>query len=317
MLGGLLGASSSPDLGEGISSVGELAHPWSDGIVRLSCEDCAVSGLFVNAYPVSFQRDVALWRMARREGDDKRILEQELGMSLWADQDAFWSARKPEGRGEATLESFVASPPSGRTLFAARDALVAHAHEVGRAGEMSFMGLLEVQESDRFLLEPQLVVRLVQEPYIDDDAAVVVRAKTRWRSAQDLSVAEVARVAVGERAVRLAGQGPRRGYVESLGQGGLHLRVGTATEVVAAEDYALVTGSRLVVAWRGQRALRDLQVASGVLTVSNRRNRYAVKHRFQTAGRMLRALGWPVPLPGGGCMELGKSPLSVQIESQE
>jgi hypothetical protein len=61
---------------------------------------------------------------------------------------------------------------------------------------------------------------------------------------------------------------------------------------------------------------RQLQVASGVLTIANKRNRYAVRDRFEIAGRMLRNLGWPVALPGSGQMQLG-SPIRVQIEGSE
>ena len=89
------------------------------------------------------------------------------------------------------------------------------------------------------------------------------------------------------------------------------MRVEPTVETVAAADYALIVGSRLVVAWRGSEALRDLNIASGVLTVSNKRNRYAVKDRFETAGRMLRALEWPVPMPGGATLTLGK-PVAIR-----
>jgi hypothetical protein len=47
------------------------------------------------------------------------------------------------------------------------------------------------------------------------------------------------------------------------------------------------------VAWLGPEGLHDLNIASGVLTVANKRNRYAVNDRFETAGRLLRALTWP------------------------
>jgi len=277
-----------------------------------------MAALFLNAYSVSFEGGISLWRSARPEDEDKRALEHELGMALWVDRDAVWSARRPDGR-DATLESFAPSQSRGRTMFAAREGLVSHARDsgrdawFGRAGEMSFVGLLAQQETDEFVLEPQLVARFAQEAYVEADAVIVVRARTRWRSARTLAEPDLQRLARGERAVRLGGDGPRRGLVDSVTPDELHLRVAGATEVVAPENYSLVAGARLVVAWRGPTVLRELQVASGVLTISNRRNRYAVKDRFQTAGRMLRALGWPVALVGEGQMELG-SPVAVQLE---
>lgn len=275
-------------------------------------------GLYVNAYPVTFEGDVVLWRIDRAEEDDKRQLEGEFGMALWGERQAFWAVREPVGR-HAVSQSFPAGRPRGRVLFAAREALVAHALDqardawFGRAGEMSFAGLLAPQEVDGFVLEPQLVARLVQEPYIDGDAAVVVRPRTRWRTRERLDDAEVAAVAVGQPAVRLSGEGPRRGEVASVGRDELVLRTGAEQRRVPPEDYALVTGSRLVVAWRGQQVFRQLQIASGVLTVSNKRNRYAVKDRFEIAGRMVRTLGWPVALPGSGKIRLGP-PIGVELE---
>jgi hypothetical protein len=213
-----------------------------------------------------------------------------------------------------------AKQPRGRVLFATREAIVDHARAAqreawfGRAGEMSCLGLSPSQETDRFVLEPQLVMRLVQEPYVDLDAAVVVRTRTRWRCAGTLADRELHAYAIGEPAVRLGGDGPHRGRVEALSTDELRLAVGDDTASVSPADYALVAGSRLVVAYRGQQALRELQIASGVLTVTNRRNRYAVKERFRMAGSMLRALDWPVALPGGGRIELC-APLQLAMET--
>jgi hypothetical protein len=114
---------------------------------------------------------------------------------------------------------------------------------------------------------------LVQEPYLDADAAVVVRARTRWRCAGTLADTGLHRFAFDEPAIRLAGDGPRRGHVAAVSADELWRRAGGASVSVAHGDYALVAGSRLVVAYRGQQALRELQIASGVLTVANHRNR--------------------------------------------
>jgi hypothetical protein len=276
-----------------------------------------VSGLFVNAYDIAFEGDVTLWRFPRLDGADKRDAELNAGVSLWTDADTFWCTRKPAGTSQARSVSLPTADPGGLVLFAARDALIEQAHQAGRdawfgrGGEMHFMGLLASQTADRFVLEPELVVRLVQEEFVDADALAVVRARTRWRSQEPLASPEVAARAVAERAVRLRGEGPRRGWVEAVAGEEVRLRVGPAVHSLAAADYALIVGSRSVVAWRGSEALRDLNIASGVLTVSNKRNRYAVKDRFETAGRMLRALTWPVPLPGDATITLGK-PVAIR-----
>lgn len=181
---------------------------------------------------------------------------------------------------------------------------------------MHFVGLLAAQESDGFVVEPELVVRLAEEAYVTSDAIAIVRTRSRWRTAATLADPQVAEWSVGESAIRLRGDGPRRGRVEISDGNTLRLRIGPDTHSVNPADYALVVRSRLVVAWRGTQALRDLNVASGMLTVSNKRNRYAVKDRFEMAGKMLRALEWPVPVSSEGKLVLGK-PIGIRLEEPE
>jgi len=286
--------------------------------VRRDRDATVVAGLYLNAYSLRFVGEVELWRLPREADEDKRVREAELGVALWGERDAFWAVNRPP-ISEATIERIPARRPRGRVLFAAREAIVSHALAndreawFGRAGEMSCLGLLPSQTIDRFVLEPQLVMRLVQERFVQTDSAVVVRARTRWRCAGTLADTDLRRHAVGEPAVRVSGSGPRRGHVHSVSADELQLRAAAETVSVSPRDYTLVAGSRFVAAWRGHDVLRELQVASGMLTVSNRRNQYAVKDRFLTAGRMLRGLGWPVPFPGGGHIELD-SPLQIQME---
>jgi hypothetical protein len=278
-----------------------------------------VAGLFLNAYALAFDGDVEMWRLPRGEHDVKRDLEDEFGLALWGERDAFWAAHEPTGVATPVLLS--AANPRRRVLFAAREAIVASAeragHEAwfGRGGEMNCLGILPAQQVDRFDLQPQLVMRLVQEDYIDAEAAILVRAKTRWRCSGSLADGDVHGIAVGERAIRLRGDGPRAGVVEAVGGTRLQLRIGSETVRANPEDYALVTGSRLVAAWRGSEILRELQIASGVLTISNRRNRYAIQERFRMAGQMLRSLEWPLPLPGGGNIKLEDS-IRIHREDQ-
>ena len=73
--------------------------------------------LYVNAYPLIFEGTVSLWRIVRAATDDKRTREAELGMALWGERDAFWSAREPQGE-RATEETFPAAQPQGRVVFA-------------------------------------------------------------------------------------------------------------------------------------------------------------------------------------------------------
>jgi hypothetical protein len=87
-----------------------------------------VAGLYLNAYPLRFDGDVELWRIARAERDDKRARERALGLSLWAEREAFWSARRPPAN-IGSRQRMAATEPRGRVLFAAREAIVDHAND--------------------------------------------------------------------------------------------------------------------------------------------------------------------------------------------
>lgn len=295
------------------------AEPPEARLVRPARDHHGVAGLFLNAYALDFDGDVEMWRLSRTDDAGKRDLEDHLGVALWAERDAFWAARRPTTQGKRV--TMPIREPRGRVLFAVRESLVSDAEDAGceawfgRGGEISVLGLVSSQQADRFELQPQLTLRFVQEDYLDAPAALLVRAKTRWRCSGSLADSDLHAIAPGERATRLSGLGPRMGIVEAVGPSGLRLRAGSATVEVASEDYALVAGSRLVSAWRGSAVLRDLQVASGVLTQSGKRNRYAVHERFRMAGQMVRALRWPLELPGGGTVTLG-DPARVRRASE-
>ena len=171
-------------------------------------------------------------------------------------------------------------------LFAARAAVVTHLkasrHDAwfARMGEVQCVGLLPPREEDRFVLEPVLRLRIVEGFSTGARALCLVGAETRWRCAADLSDEGLARWAVGERAVRLSGDGPLKGRVVALVDGKLQMLAGGEQTTVDARDYTLAAGSALVSRWRGDRALKQLNVASGVLTAAGKRNRYAIKDRF-------------------------------------
>ena len=207
-----------------------------------------------------------MWRLPRGENDVKRDREDELGLALWSERDAFWAAQQPPGMAKRVVLS--ATEPRGRVLFAAREAIVASAERAGReawfgrGGEMSCLGLLPGQRVDRFELEPQLVMRAplrtstpTQRSSYGPRRACAVRGHSPTRISQA--------IAVGERAVRINGDGPRAGVIEEVDAIRLQLRLGSDSVEVDPESYALVAGSRLVASWRGSEVLRDIQIASG------------------------------------------------------
>jgi hypothetical protein len=90
-----------------------------------------VAGLYLNAYPLRFEGEVELWRLPRGENDDKRARERDLGLALWGEREAFWSARQPADDA-ASSQRMSATNPRGRVLFAAREAIVGHAQGASR-----------------------------------------------------------------------------------------------------------------------------------------------------------------------------------------
>jgi hypothetical protein len=182
-------------------------------------------------------------------------------------------------------------------------------------GEVQCVGLLPAREEDRFVLEPLLRLRVVEGYTTSARSLCLLRADTRWRCAGDLTNGDLAGLAVGERVVRLAGDGPTGGRVVGLADGKLQLLTGDRQIIVEASDYTLAAGSALVSRWRGDRALKQLNVASGVLTSAGKRNSYAIKDRFSAARAMLAEMGGVLALPGGaGTMTVSAEPVEVRMD---
>jgi hypothetical protein len=144
----------------------------------------------------------------------------------------------------------------------------------------------------------------------------VARHATRWLLEQSLAEIQVQQVAIGESAVRVGGDGPRRGQVVGFEGSNVVLLVRDAEVRVPAANYTLTANFAFIRRHHSAQVLRRLQVASGSLTATGQRNRFAVKHRFAALAADLDAFGSVIELPGGGWATLEPEWLSVEVQSE-
>lgn len=259
--------------------------------------------MLLNAYPLSLTGRLILWRFPNQTRARRRDMEAEVGVDLWADQGYFWAADEPSGV-NASLIEVAAVPADDVRLFAARGALAAHARSAGceawtAFGEVNCVGLLPPERVGSFCVAQQLVMRVVQEDYADGVPMLIARRTHRWTWAGTLADAPVQQAAVGGRAMRLSGDGPPRGKVVSADGDELILERDGERVAVTAGEYTVKATSPLVRRVGGAGVLQAMQIASGSLTQRHRRNKRAVRDRFDAAQRLLEVLGTTVPLPGG------------------
>lgn len=279
-----------------------------------------IAGLFLNAFSLVPKGRVALFEMRAALAERRRDeLRDVVGVSVWAAGSDALSYEEPHGfDAEERLEDL--DRVNGLTLFVLREAVVHHARTlgfdawVGRAGELQITGLPTPAVEDRFRLEQGLALRVSPEEFIDAPAVLTARHRTLWRSAEPLSDEEVAAHAPGQSAVRLRGDGPRRGRVERIEGEVATLLYRDEPVEVAAADYTLTVNAALVAHWRGTRVLQRLRVTAGEMTVTGRRNQHAVADRFKLAGDAVRRLGGTIPVTGGGEITISKRPIQVRLE---
>jgi hypothetical protein len=281
-----------------------------------------VAGLFLNSYPLTLRGEVELFEM---RGATRTHTRDELravaGVSVWMGQtDAFAYDEPAAAAPEAQVCAKALTPPDTLWLWAVREGIVAHCHSLGydawfgRGGEIHLIGPIESAMEDRFRIEHGINMRVSREEYVVADAFLTVRHRAHWLCADSLADPEVAARAVGRRAVRLASDGPHRGFVRSVGGDQAVLEVGADEITVSAADYTVSVNSAFIAAWRGSAVLRQVRVNTGDLTKGGKRNRHGVEDRFKLVGDAVRALGPMISLAGGGEIEIGRMPLAIRME---
>jgi hypothetical protein len=279
-----------------------------------------VAGLYLNSYPLTCSGDVRVFEMVGIAAErTRREVRDIAGVPVWVERDSAFSYDNPGVPGAVKASRSLARP-TGLSMFVMREAILAHCRSldfdawIGRAGELHVSGVTPPAREDRFQIEHTLQLRVGTEEYIDADAVLTARHRTRWRCTDSLSTPELAARASGSPAIRLRGDGPRRGQVTSIQGQTATLRVGAEAVDVVADDYTLTANAALVAGWRGSSVLRKLRVTAGELTISGKRNQHGVEDRFKLVGDAVRRLGGRIAVEEGGLIEIGRTPIQIRLE---
>jgi len=277
--------------------------------------------LYLNSFPLACEGTVSLFRLAGRRGQlRRRDLQDELGVAVRVARDDAYTYTRPAA-GDVEPVDRRLTPVDDLGLFAIREALVAHCQQlgfdasIGRAGELRVVGVIAAAVQDRFRIEHVLHLRIGQEDYVDADAVLTARHRTAWRCAEPLADREVAAHALGEPAVRLQGEGPRRARVVRVSGRTAVLRSGADDVEVPAADYTLAANAALIARWRGSAVLRQVRVTAGDLTVNGRRNQHGIEDRFKLVGDAVRRLGGQFAIGDRGTVKIAARPVQIRLES--
>jgi hypothetical protein len=255
----------------------------------------------------------------------RRALEAEIGQAVFVgDEFAYASGEINHPKGGVTTVGCDAE--SGELcVFALRHALVRHARDRGFEAwinafrEVTIAGLLPVRKAGDVIVEPLLVTRVLREGFETGEVFLTVRPRSRSYLAGSLATRAHSENFIGETAHRLRGDGPARAKIamlEASGQVKLVARNGDETSW-PSDDYSVVATPELIRIHFGPQAWANVQVATGTLTQTKRRNTYAVKDRFIAASTALTKLGPELELPGVAVAIIEREWSEVRIEEMQ
>jgi hypothetical protein len=184
-------------------------------------------------------------------------------------------------------------------------------------GEIQITGLKGEIEVDGILVQPRLRLRVTDTGVTEPATWLVARRDTRYLTVGTLMSVETQRRANGETAERLAGEGPLRGEVVTASDEELLLRVGDNNVIVDPSNYTLTVRSPYVRRFYSSTTLIRLQAASGSLTASGKRNRYAVKDRYAALAAAMEEFGWTVTMPRERQAIIDRAWIEVRIQGAE
>lgn len=279
-----------------------------------------MAALYLNSYALTLNGDVSLFQMRNAAVDRTRAeLRRLTGADVFVEDEHAYAYREPANvETEIITEPLI--PPDSLRLWAAREALVEHCQGLGAeawfgfGGELHVLGLTPPAIEDRFRIDHVLVLRVSREAYVDAHALLTARHRTQWRTVDPISVADVRARAGGRTAVRMRGDGPRRGRILRVDSTRMALALGDDEIEVSADDYQLAVTGSMVAEWRGVPVLRRLRVTTGELTVSGQRNRHGVEDRFKLVGDAVRRLGNIIAVRGGGEVAVDRLPIAIRLE---
>jgi hypothetical protein len=281
-----------------------------------------MAGLYLNSYGLTFDGDVRLFRMPDAGASYRRNELRDLaGVSVWLDHNDAFTYKQPAA--DAPAVEVITRPLTPRdtvSLWAAREAVIAHCGEhgyearFGWGGELQIAGLIAPADEDRFRIEHVIWIRIAEEEYVKADAVLTARRRARWSYRGSLADAEAQRWAPGRRALRLLGDGPVTGRILAVDGDRLTLLAGADELELTARDYTMTVDSRVVAAWGGAGVLRRVRTTTGDLTVTGKRNKHAVEDRFKLVGDAIRRLGSTIKVVGGGQLTVSERPLGIRLE---
>lgn len=277
-------------------------------------------GLFLNALPVRCCGVHRLTRIPRPESREARLqLQRDLGMTVrdGGVGDFAYIAGEVEIDGGSHAQ-LACDANRDLHLFHLRESLAAQARargldvHFGFGGELHVVGFTNAVVHDPYRVESSLTLRITDLGLTNPETVAVPRHGTRWLMSGTLADPDVQRLAVGGSAVRLKGTGPTGGDIVLFAGAEVTLALRHEEVTVPAADYGLRVNSGFVRQHHGSEVLGSLQVSSGSLTQTGRRNRFQVKDRFAAVVEDLDALGFEFPLIGGGSGEIVRRWIEVR-----
>lgn len=278
-------------------------------------------GLALNSARIVCPGRHAMTRFVRPHQSERswrKTLELELGRSVYVGESfAFASGEIEDSRG-GVVEVSCGDDGGALHLFDLREAVVNQARRqdldawVARGRLINVTGLPGRQQVGDVIVQPRLEMRIVNEGWSEPETFVIVRPRTRWLLSGSLGDQDDPRSFIGEMVDRIGGDGPRRTKITDIDESGTRMVGWDGSWPLG--DYAVVASSPLVRERYGSEILTALQIASGSLTQSKRKNLYAVKDRFTAASSGLAAIGYVWPMPNGENAILDREWTEVRVQ---
>jgi hypothetical protein len=283
-------------------------------------------GLYVNAHALLDRGPFYLWRPTdpRARSGQRRELSARLGVPVFVDQGQAWCLRRPGADAGARREEYRPADRPALHRAAVREGLRELALSRGFEAWFGFGGEVHCAPVDEppvvdgpVRIEPVLKLRVVglgeqRAP------ALVSRYDSPWRFSSPLSDPVLRGVAVGQRAVRVGGDGPRSGRVDGFDGESVLLRAGGMATEWPSAAYALTATPALVheIVPNAIDTIGALYAASRSLLRDGRPDQYAVQERQQRAALLLARLGDVIGMPAGGSVEIEPTPVQVKVRDR-
>lgn len=252
--------------------------------------------------------------------EERRGLERSIGQAIFQKADFAYAVRGVTVAGAEAVE-IECDFDRRLHLFDLRAHISQHAsHQkfnvrFGFGGEIQITGFTGDVEIDGLRVQRRLRLRVVDADSADQDSWVIGRHDTRFLVAGSLMDPETRNRAVGEMAERLDGTGPSRGEVISTSTRQVTLRAHDEQVTAELSNYTLTVRSSYISKYYCPQTLSKLQVASGALTPTGKRNRYAVKDRYKALVDAMDQLGWTIAMPNDRQAVIERVWTEIRIQS--